>query len=112
MFLNSMMRRAKFFPALLVALAALTVSGCEKPPEQALGTLEWDRVNNRIPASEIIIDRLILEAKRLLIYSDLNNKEVAYELNYEDPSYFARIFRRKTGLTPSAFRKQTRERYR
>jgi AraC family transcriptional activator of pobA len=63
-------------------------------------------------ASEIIIDRLILEAKRLLIYSDLNNKEVAYKLNYEDPSYFARIFRRKTGLTPSAFRTQTRERYR
>lgn len=63
-------------------------------------------------ASEIIIDRLILEAKRLLIYSDLNNKEVAYRLNYEDPSYFARIFRRKTGLTPTAFRSQTRERYR
>ena len=63
-------------------------------------------------ASEIIIERLILEAKRLLIYSDLNNKEVAYKLNYEDPSYFARIFRRKTGLTPSAFRTQTRERYR
>lgn len=63
-------------------------------------------------ASEIIIDRLILEAKRLLIYSDLNNKEVAYKLNYEDPSYFARIFRRKTGLTPSAFRTQIRERYR
>lgn len=63
-------------------------------------------------ASEIIIDRLILEAKRLLIYSDLNNKEVAYKLNYEDPSYFARIFRRKTGLTPTAFRSKTRERYR
>lgn len=63
-------------------------------------------------ASEIIIERLILEAKRLLIYSDLNNKEVAYKLNYEDPSYFARIFRRKTGLTPSAFRAHTRERYR
>lgn len=63
-------------------------------------------------ASEIIIERLILEAKRLLIYSDLSNKEVAYKLNYEDPSYFARIFRRKTGLTPSAFRTQTRERYR
>jgi len=63
-------------------------------------------------ASEIIIDRLILEAKRLLIYSDLSNKEVAYKLNYEDPSYFARIFRKKTGLTPSAFRHQSKELYR
>lgn len=63
-------------------------------------------------ASEIIIDRLILEAKRLLIYSDLNNKEIAYKLNYEDPSYFARIFRKKTGLTPSDFRTQTKKMYR
>lgn len=62
-------------------------------------------------ASEIIIDRLILEAKRLLIYSDLNNKEVAYKLNYEDPSYFARIFRKKTGLTPSAFRNKSKKKY-
>lgn len=62
-------------------------------------------------ASEIIIDRLILEAKRLLIYSTLNNKEVAYKLNYEDPSYFARIFRKKTGLTPSAFRSKGKAKY-
>jgi AraC-like DNA-binding protein len=62
-------------------------------------------------ASEIIIERLILEAKRLLIYSDLSNKEVAYKLNYEDPSYFARIFRKKTGMTPSAFRLNMKERY-
>ncbi|MCY1720333.1 AraC family transcriptional regulator [Prolixibacteraceae bacterium Z1-6] len=63
-------------------------------------------------ASEIIIDRLMLEAKRLLIYSNLSNKEVAYKLNYEDPSYFTRIFRKKTGLTPSAFRTQMSEQYR
>ncbi|MBT6763846.1 MAG: helix-turn-helix domain-containing protein, partial [Prolixibacteraceae bacterium] len=58
-----------------------------------------------------IIDRLILEAKRLLLFSDLSNKEVAYKLNYEDPSYFARIFRKKTGLTPSGFREKMNERY-
>lgn len=63
-------------------------------------------------ASEIIIERLILEAKRLLMFSDLSNKEVAFRLNYEDPSYFTRIFRKKTGFTPSAFRIQMRKKYR
>lgn len=62
-------------------------------------------------ASEVIIERLILEAKRLLLFSDLNNKEVAYKLNYEDPSYFARIFRKKTGFTPSGFRKSMSKKY-
>jgi AraC-like DNA-binding protein len=62
-------------------------------------------------ASDVIIERLILEAKRLLLFSELSNKEVAYKLNYEDPSYFARIFRKKTGLTPSAFRLKMKEQY-
>lgn len=61
--------------------------------------------------SELILERLILEAKRLLLFSDLSNKEVAYKLNYEDPSYFARIFRKKTGDTPTEFRKRMREYY-
>jgi AraC-like DNA-binding protein len=60
---------------------------------------------------ELIVERLILEAKRLLLYSDLSNKEVAYKLNYEDPSYFARIFRKKTGNTPSEFRSNMRTFY-
>ena len=62
-------------------------------------------------ASEVIIERLILEAKRLLLFSDLSNKEVAYKLNYEDPSYFARIFRKKTGFTPSGFRAKMKDKY-
>ena len=62
-------------------------------------------------SSEIIIERLILEAKRLLLFSDLSNKEVAYKLNYEDPSYFARIFRRKTGYTPTSFKNKMKEKY-
>lgn len=60
-------------------------------------------------AGELIIERLILEAKRLLLYSGLNNKEVAYKLGYDDPSYFARIFHKKTGSTPSEFRNRVRQ---
>ena len=48
-------------------------------------------------ASEFIIKRIVLEAKRLLIYTDLSNKEISYKMNYDDPSYFSRLFRKKSG---------------
>lgn len=56
--------------------------------------------------NEIIKDRIILEAKRLLTYSAMNVKEIAYDLGYEDPAYFNRLFASKTGDTPNAFRKK------
>lgn len=62
-------------------------------------------------ASEMIINRIVLEAKRLLTFTDLSNKEISFEMNYEDPSYFSRIFRKKTGYSPSDFRKQLRKKY-
>nr|MBI1232212.1 helix-turn-helix domain-containing protein [Cytophagales bacterium] len=62
-------------------------------------------------AGELLMERLILQAKRYLIYTDLSNKEIAYQLNYEDPSYFSRIFKKKTGLTPSEFRQIENEKY-
>ena len=47
-------------------------------------------------ASDFIHDRVILEAKRLLIFSNMSSKEIAYHLMYEDPSYFSRIFKKKS----------------
>lgn len=55
--------------------------------------------------NEIIKDRIILEAKRLLIYTSLTAKEIAYQLGYEDPAYFNRTFVQKVGSTISDFRK-------
>ncbi len=55
-------------------------------------------------ASEVIHDRTILEAKRLLVHTALTISEIAYELQFQDPSYFVRFFRRLTGVTPRRFR--------
>lgn len=51
-----------------------------------------------------INDRVVLEAKRLIRYTNMMIKEIAYELGYEDPSYFVKLFKRQTGSLPSDFR--------
>jgi len=52
----------------------------------------------------IIQERIMLEAKRLLRYSDKTVKEIAYEIGYEDVQAFSRAFRQKEGIYPSDFR--------
>jgi len=55
-------------------------------------------------ASELIIEQVILEAKRYLIHSDKNVSEIAFILNFTDPSHFVKYFKKTTGETPQAFR--------
>jgi AraC family transcriptional regulator, transcriptional activator of pobA len=55
------------------------------------------------PTVELILDRVILEAQRLLVHADKNFSEVARELGYDDYSYFSHIFKKKTGKSPSEF---------
>lgn len=59
-------------------------------------------------ASAIIHERMILEAKRMLYHSSESIKEIAMNLNYEDPSHFVRFFRQCTGQTPGEFREFSR----
>lgn len=63
------------------------------------------RVLNKT-ASALIHARVITEAQRLLSHSALGVAQVAYELGFEDASYFGRYFRKYTGRTPEAFRQQ------
>jgi len=56
--------------------------------------------------NEIIKDRIILEAKRLLAHTTITIKEIGYSLGYEDDAYFTRLFTKQTGLSPQQFRKQ------
>lgn len=55
---------------------------------------------------KIIHDRLVLEAKRLLIYTDLTIKEIAYELGFQEVPPFNRLFKKIATDTPSNFRKE------
>lgn len=55
-------------------------------------------------ALEIVQDRLTLEARRRLIHVAGSVSSLAYELGFEDPAYFWRFFKRRTGLTPQEFR--------
>jgi AraC-like DNA-binding protein len=56
--------------------------------------------------SDLIAERVVLEAKRILIHSKASVAEVAEELGYEDNSYFSRFFKKQTGQTPVEFMKQ------
>ncbi|MDP9081534.1 MAG: helix-turn-helix domain-containing protein [Bacteroidota bacterium] len=53
--------------------------------------------------------QVILEAKRLLYYTQLTVKEIAHQLGYEDHTYFSRIFKNTEGKTPLAFRDSYRK---
>ena len=57
-------------------------------------------------ASSHIKNRLMLEAKRLVVHSNLTVSQIAHELNFCDTSYFIKIFKGKTGLTPGGFKSQ------
>ena len=57
---------------------------------------------NKTP-TELISDRMLLEAKRMLIHSSYSIAEVAEELGYLDSSYFSRLFKKRTKLSPKQF---------
>jgi len=57
-------------------------------------------------AKEQILNRILLESKRLLVHTDLNISEIAYTLNFEDQSYFSRLFKKNYQLSPKDFRQK------
>jgi len=56
-------------------------------------------------ASEVITDRIILEAKRRVLHTKNNFSEVAFSLGYDDYAYFSKLFKKASGLTPTDFLK-------
>lgn len=57
-------------------------------------------------ASQLVNDRVLREARRLLIYTNLTAAEVAYDLGFSDPAHFSRVFTNGTGVAPGIFRRQ------
>lgn len=57
-----------------------------------------------LSAQEMIHQRLLLEARRLLVYSDLDVTTIGYALGFRDPAYFTRFFSRAEGVPPSVYR--------
>ena len=55
-------------------------------------------------AGDLIQDRLTLEAQRHLIYTSAPASMIAYELGFQDPAYFSRFFKRRTGMAPGEYR--------
>ena len=55
---------------------------------------------------QVIDERVLLEAKRLLVHSSESVKEIGYTLGYEEPTNFIKYFRKHIGSTPSEFREQ------
>jgi AraC-like DNA-binding protein len=62
--------------------------------------------NGTATPNELIKERIVLEAKRLLAHTALSVKEIGYTLGYEDPAYFVRLFTRQAATSPADFRKQ------
>ncbi len=63
-------------------------------------------------AFEISQERLLLEAKRRLVYIAAPVQRLAYELGFEDPAYFNRFFKKRSGMTPARFRREQHEKLR
>ncbi len=59
-----------------------------------------------LSAGEVIRNRIILEAKRLLVNVNLSVQAIALELNFPDASYFVKFFKKYVGATPEVFRKK------
>lgn len=53
----------------------------------------------------VIHQRILLEAKRLLLYADKTTEEIAFDLGYKDAGHFSKFFKKNEGVSPSLFKK-------
>lgn len=57
-------------------------------------------------AKSYITERVLLEAKNLLLYSGMDISEISHILQFSEPTHFSKFFKKETGQTPGAFQKQ------
>jgi len=76
--------------------------------ELGITPVHLNRICNSVAgksAHQLLQDHLVDEAKKHLRYTSYTVAEIAYLLNFEYPNYFARFFKKATGLSPSEFRR-------
>jgi AraC family transcriptional activator of pobA len=77
--------------------------------ELCISTVHLNRVCHTVAgrsASLLLQEHAVAAAKKLLAHTSYSISEIAYQLNFTDPGYFARLFKKLTGRTPVAFRKE------
>jgi AraC-like DNA-binding protein len=57
-------------------------------------------------ALTFINERILVEARRLLLFSDKTSEEIAYELGYREPGHFSKFFKKQMGVSPIEFRRK------
>ena len=68
----------------------------------------FKKYNEKSPL-RIINERILLEARRLLLYSNKTTEEIAYYLGYKDAGHFSKFFKKNEGLSPTVFRTERRK---
>lgn len=71
---------------------------------------ETKRLTGKSPLC-LIHQRIAAEAKSMLTFTDLSNKEIAFALGFEDPAYFSRFIKKQCSMSPEKLRQQLREKY-
>lgn len=66
----------------------------------------FSKFNNKTPL-QVINDRIILEAKKLLLLSERSSKEIAFGLGFSEASHFSKFFKNHAGVSPIHFKKNT-----
>ena len=59
-----------------------------------------------VTPGNLIAERRISEAKKMFLYTDMSNQEIAYYLNFDDPAHFSKFFKNKAGVTPNHYREE------
>jgi AraC family transcriptional regulator, transcriptional activator of pobA len=71
--------------------------------EKRINQILKEKMNKTM--TELLHERVIVEANRLLISANMTIKEIAFNLNFDDPAYFSRFYKKQTGYTPEDFKK-------
>lgn len=103
-----MQERLEAFQELIVSSAAQFKQVSYYAEQLNLSTYQLNAITKAMlhkTASELIIDHLLLEAKRYLLATSNQVNQIAWHLGYEDVSYFVRFFKKHTGYSPEVFRK-------